>query len=475
MRRFFLLMLLSNLHRSAQSLETRVVYAYLHGFLSSSASAKGQLLKRAFSERYGAELHLLDLNEDGHASTLTYSGGIRRVEAFIAGQEAVAGGAPLEVRLIGSSLGGYVAAAVAERRPDCVSRALLLCPGFDMAARWPTLFDLDDWRAKGRRAFRRESDGASVEVPYAFITDGLQQKAFPRPSCPVCIVHGTRDTTVPPSASEDFLGEPGSASSRTTRAVFVDDDHALLEPSTTALTLKLAESLFGLTGADGGAGGAGGGGPIEVEAKFTVAEDRVPALLRAVEAEGAAHRFRDVFFDSYWDFAGDALTRENCWLRCRSGAWELKVPVEGADGGGGGGGGAVVYREIVGETAVRAWLSSRGRALDARRSMADALRGAGGVEFAAFGTSRTKLEAGGLSIDVDSASFGHCVVEIEALCADAGGVPQAREAVHALAQRLGLAERSERIGGKVEEFLRRFDGERYARLARHGVLAAECT
>ena len=55
----------------------------------------------------------------------------------------------------------------------------------------------------------------------------------------------------------------------------------------------------------------------------------------------------------------------------------------------------------------------------------DTLRDATLAPFADFATTRSKFALGGCSIDADTASFGHAVMEIEVLCADASGVEAA--------------------------------------------------
>ena len=54
----------------------------------------------------------------------------------------------LKLRLIGSSMGGYLAARYAELFPEEVDRMILLCPGFNLHERWPHLFgneELEKW------------------------------------------------------------------------------------------------------------------------------------------------------------------------------------------------------------------------------------------------------------------------------------------------------------------------------------------
>ena len=191
-------------------------YLFLHGFASGPASRKGQALAAAFAAR-GLALLRPDLNVPDFAH-LTHTASLTAVDAA-----AGDGGAP--VVLIGSSLGGYLAARWAELHPARAARLVLLCPGFDMIARWPQLLGADAiarWRAHGVLAF---PDGAGTPTPvhWAFIEDALRHPPTPAPPCPTLVLHGTRDDVVPIATSRAY-----AAAHPAVRLVELDDDHALL-------------------------------------------------------------------------------------------------------------------------------------------------------------------------------------------------------------------------------------------------------
>ena len=99
---------------------------YLHGFASGPMSGKAQFFQRRFGE-IAVDMEIPDLSE-GHFETLTISGQLRVIERAAIGQD--------DVRLIGSSMGGYLAALYAARHPE-VSRVMLMAPAFGFARRWP--------------------------------------------------------------------------------------------------------------------------------------------------------------------------------------------------------------------------------------------------------------------------------------------------------------------------------------------------
>ena len=65
---------------------------------------------------------------------------------------------------------------------------------------------------------------------------------------------------------------------------------------------------------------------IEVEKKFTAPD--CAWLAKCVKETGGTDIGKKSFTDVYYDTAACVLTRKDIWLRCRDGAWELKLPVE---------------------------------------------------------------------------------------------------------------------------------------------------
>jgi predicted esterase YcpF (UPF0227 family) len=85
--------------------------AYFHGFASGPSSTKAQLVRSRLAE-LGHELRIPDLAPDFTRQTITTSS--RSPSSCSAREPAI---------LMGSSLGGYLAALVAARRPERVRRA----------------------------------------------------------------------------------------------------------------------------------------------------------------------------------------------------------------------------------------------------------------------------------------------------------------------------------------------------------------
>lgn len=189
-------------------------FLYLHGFASSEASRKGIHLAAAF-ERAGVHLERLELNVPSFAR-------LSPLRALDVVAEA-AGDDP--VTLIGSSLGGWMSAIFAERRPEQVDRVVLLCPGFGLAERWPALIGADGfarWQRRGVFVFE-DAIGRPTGVHWGFVEEARTLPPWPRVRCPALVLHGMRDETVPFAFSERWVAAQPDA-----RLVPLDDDHALV-------------------------------------------------------------------------------------------------------------------------------------------------------------------------------------------------------------------------------------------------------
>src|ERR1700742_1119181 len=102
-------------------------YVYLHGFASGPASGKATYFQQRFAEECVLDLQIPDLSE-GDFEHLTITGQLKVIERECAGDRGV---------LLGSSMGGYLAALYAAREQEAVQRLVLMAPPFWFAQRWP--------------------------------------------------------------------------------------------------------------------------------------------------------------------------------------------------------------------------------------------------------------------------------------------------------------------------------------------------
>jgi pimeloyl-ACP methyl ester carboxylesterase len=193
-------------------------FAYLHGFASSPKSKKGLALKERFAAR-GLALELPDLNQPSFEG-LSHDACLGALDAM---DRARAKETAMRWSFIGSSFGGWLAARWAELHPDRVERLVLLCPGFDLAQRWPEILgsaQMAKWGAEGE-LYMEDATGVYAPVHYGFYIEALRQPGRPTVACPTLLIHGTRDEVVPIQSSRDY------AAAHDLTLLEVDDDHSL--------------------------------------------------------------------------------------------------------------------------------------------------------------------------------------------------------------------------------------------------------
>ncbi len=188
------------------------MYIYLHGFSSGPGSIKAKYIKASFAQA-GIELQVPDLNQDDFTH-LTVSRQIEQVVALLpADRSRSVGSAESPVTLIGSSLGGWISAIIAQQHPQ-VERLVLLAPAFDFLAHWlPKIGDrqLNSWLQTGYLDIYHHAVKDLVPLHYDFLTDARKYPlAEITRNLPTLIIHGINDDVVPISASRDFVtSHPG--------------------------------------------------------------------------------------------------------------------------------------------------------------------------------------------------------------------------------------------------------------------------
>jgi uncharacterized protein len=203
------------------------VLLYLHGFASGPSSKKARVLAERFAA-LGIAVTVPDLTpgDDGFERSSPSS--------MLAVAERLLGDAPPPHAIIGSSLGGYLAAMAASRDPS-VERLVLLAPAFRLFERWDariTPAERDEWRARGLDV-EHHASGRRRRLGWQFHEDARGFPAFPEVRVPALCIAGRRDETIPLADVEAFV-----ARTPTARLVAVDDGHELVD----SLDLIFAEA-----------------------------------------------------------------------------------------------------------------------------------------------------------------------------------------------------------------------------------------
>ena len=163
-------------------------YLYLHGFASGPSSSKAEYFAARFAEA-GVALNTPQL-DGGDFEAMTISSQLHELER-------AAGSGP--VRLIGSSLGGWLAALHASRNP-AVDRVVLLAPAFGFVSLFAEMLGpekMSQWERTGSTPVFHYASGRERLLSFRFFEDAQQYPLFPDFVQPSLIIHGIRDDTVP--------------------------------------------------------------------------------------------------------------------------------------------------------------------------------------------------------------------------------------------------------------------------------------
>ena len=173
---------------------------YLHGFASSPGSYKAQHFIKALRQR-GLDPLLPDLNQgaDGFRG-LTVSRMVAEVERLSEGCGAG------ELILMGSSMGGYVAARFASlsHRPRAL---VLMCPAFGFMRRWAARLapeELERWRRDGEMEVMHFATNEMTPLGWGMMEDASKHPDVPEVTVPTLLFHGLQDEVVDPQGSVEY-------------------------------------------------------------------------------------------------------------------------------------------------------------------------------------------------------------------------------------------------------------------------------
>ena len=193
-------------------------FVYLHGFASGPSSKKASAFKNKFKE-IGVSLNTPDL-EGGNFENMTLTSQVNIVLDLLDQFQCK------KVCLIGSSMGGYLATLVAQRRVE-IKATYLMAPGFNFLERWmrSLKLDYDDetcWDPKIQVFHYRYDETKYIRTDIFKDAKNWNTLDLNR-EIPFRIVHGTHDEVVPIDESKKFVSRRPWCSLKE-----LDSDHGLL-------------------------------------------------------------------------------------------------------------------------------------------------------------------------------------------------------------------------------------------------------
>ncbi|MGE0870449.1 MAG: YqiA/YcfP family alpha/beta fold hydrolase [Kofleriaceae bacterium] len=189
-------------------------YLYLHGFASGPRSTKGLAFAEHFAVR-GVAIDRLDLRVPSFEH-LRLSAMIDTAAAAIRGDRAV---------VFGSSLGGLVAARLAERDRRVIA-LVLMAPAFRLVERWQQLLgtEWDAWAASGWREVHDYTANQPARIDFGFVEDVRAiDRGLPALEVPTLILHGRHDEVVPIETSRELARARPNVT-----LIELDDGHELI-------------------------------------------------------------------------------------------------------------------------------------------------------------------------------------------------------------------------------------------------------
>ena len=190
---------------------------YLHGFASGPGSTKATAIAAGLAPDRIVPVRIdLTPGTDGFERSTPSS--------MLAVVEEALHASPGPHAVIGSSLGGWLAALAASRNPS-VARLVLLAPAFRLHERWRSRTepaDLARWEREGSAEVHHHVTNGPRRIGWAFFEDAAHWPPFPVVHVPALCIAGGRDDTVPLEDVRAWVDRTPGA-----RLEVVDDGHEL--------------------------------------------------------------------------------------------------------------------------------------------------------------------------------------------------------------------------------------------------------
>ena len=190
---------------------------YLHGFASGPSSTKATAVAAGLAGDGIVPVRLdLTPGPDGFERSTPSS--------MLAIVEEALHASPGPHAIVGSSLGGWLAALAASRNPS-VTRLVLLAPAFRLQERWRARLqpeELARWQREGSVEVHHHVTNGPRRIGWAFFEDAASWPPFPVVRVPALCIAGSRDDTVPLEDVRAWVDRTPGA-----RLEVVEDGHEL--------------------------------------------------------------------------------------------------------------------------------------------------------------------------------------------------------------------------------------------------------
>lgn len=190
---------------------------YLHGFASGPGSTKATAVAAGLAGDGIVPVRLdLTPGPDGFERSTPSS--------MLAIVEEALRASPGPHAIVGSSLGGWLAALAASRNPS-VTRLVLLAPAFRLQERWRARLqpeELARWQREGSVEVHHHVTNGPRRIGWAFFEDAASWPPFPVVRVPALCIAGSRDDTVPLEDVRAWVDRTPGA-----RLEVVEDGHEL--------------------------------------------------------------------------------------------------------------------------------------------------------------------------------------------------------------------------------------------------------
>lgn len=205
-----------------------VVGVFVHGLLSNAMGEKSTSLWE-HAKRQNRSWVKFDQRGQGESDGSHHQFRVSRVYADLL-QVLEFIGRSRPKFLVGSSLGGWVSACIAQRTELNVQGMLLLAPAFNFVEeifQWLAPAERATWQKSGRYTLPTPYDEDGFSLAYQVVEDARQFNIFANSvdyPFPVTILHGENDEVVPLELSQRFVQH---ASSKIDLTVVPGGDHRL--------------------------------------------------------------------------------------------------------------------------------------------------------------------------------------------------------------------------------------------------------